>query len=494
MLVLFGVLSSELVRGTVFFGELGLDGSVRPVPGAVNAAESRPGPVAGRGSSWRPKSLRRPPRSRVSRSSRRAAWWSSWSTLLGRTLIAPTSTRAKLEAPPAAVDLSVIQGRNPARRARGRGGQAPQPAFHRAAGVRQDTLGACAAGDPAAADARRVARGDAYPRISGIIGRRGLVQTPPFRAPHATASEAALVGGGSPPMPGEVSLAHRGVLFLDEAAEFRRASLDALRAPIEDRHVMVARARRSVQFPSAVMLVLAMNPCSCGGALRRLSPTLSLHARAGARLSAAPVRAAARPHRHAHLAAASADGRPRRAGSCADLGRRPSPGSSRPSALQYERNRAASRRPHGVDAVPNADLDIETLERVAGLAPAEARFLARAGSSLRHLGASLAPDPAGRAHHRRPRGQRAHRERAPGRGGLVPTSAGARLSQRRRRGQRVRGLTRPTRVRPDEGGPHTHQSWRAREGFPSAMSGRPSTAGGSASRGGPSISMEKWQW
>lgn len=95
--------------------------------------------------------------------------------------------------------------------------------------------------------------------------RRGVVCERPFRSPHHTASRAALVGGGSPiPVPGEVSLAHRGVLFLDELAEFPRSHLDTLRQPLEDRVVTVSRRGSSVEFPSAFHLVAATNPCPCG--------------------------------------------------------------------------------------------------------------------------------------------------------------------------------------------------------------------------------------
>lgn len=92
----------------------------------------------------------------------------------------------------------------------------------------------------------------------------GLLTTRPFRAPHHTVSTAALVGGGPQPRPGEVSLAHHGVLLLDEVPEFERRTLDVLRQPLEDGVVHVARVARSVTFPAAFLLVAAMNPCPCG--------------------------------------------------------------------------------------------------------------------------------------------------------------------------------------------------------------------------------------
>jgi magnesium chelatase family protein len=91
-----------------------------------------------------------------------------------------------------------------------------------------------------------------------------LIRLRPFRAPHHTVSEAGLIGGGSWPRPGEVSLAHRGVLFADEVLEFGSHTLEVLRQPIEDKHVTISRARVSLSFPANFMLIAAMNPCPCG--------------------------------------------------------------------------------------------------------------------------------------------------------------------------------------------------------------------------------------
>jgi magnesium chelatase family protein len=86
----------------------------------------------------------------------------------------------------------------------------------------------------------------------------------PFRAPHHTASGVALVGGGSHPRPGEISLAHNGVLFLDELPEFDRGVLEVLREPLESGHIVISRAARQAEFPARLQLVAAMNPCPCG--------------------------------------------------------------------------------------------------------------------------------------------------------------------------------------------------------------------------------------
>ncbi len=124
--------------------------------------------------------------------------------------------------------------------------------------------------------------------VADLLGGDGLIRTRPFRAPHHTISQAGLVGGGNIPKPGEISLAHRGVLFLDEIVEYAPKVLEVLRQPIEDKIVTIGRAKGSVTYPANFLLIAARNPCPCGhygDSLRACTCTPTMIQRYQARLS-----------------------------------------------------------------------------------------------------------------------------------------------------------------------------------------------------------------
>ena len=224
----------------------------------------------------------------------------------------------------------------------------------------------------------------------------GLITRPPFVDPHHTASVAAIVGGGSGlPRPGAISLAHGGVLFLDEAPEWSRATLDALRQPLEDGTLTIHRSKATAEYPARFQLVLAANPCPCGRASGP-RPGLHLHADGPAPLPAPALRAAAGPGRPADLGPAGHP-RPRSAGSGRGS-RRPSwrPGSRRRAAPSCERLAGTPWR--GNAEVPGSELT----NGVMRLGP-ETTQRPRPGDGARHAdGPRLPSGAAGRLDPGRP--------------------------------------------------------------------------------------------
>ena len=200
----------------------------------------------------------------------------------------------------------------------------------------------------------------------------------PVRSPHHSASAVALVGGGSPPRPGEISLAHGGVLFLDELPEFPRQALEALREPLETGRITISRAARQAQFPAGFQLVAAMNPCPCGwlgaqvpGRACRCSPDQV--ARYQSRLSGPLLD---RIDLQVEVAAVPAE---------ALLGQP----EGEPSAAVAGRVAAAAARQQARQGVPNARLEAATLELNAALAAPAAKFLTQAGTRLGWSGRGL---------------------------------------------------------------------------------------------------------
>ena len=377
LMTAMGIFPPDQLAGHVALGELALDGRLRAVPGVLPAAVAAA--RAGRGVIC-PEAC-----------GGEAAWSGAGDVVAAPTLISVVNhfngvqvlaaPAPRMAEPPAGQpDLADVKGQETARRAlevAAAGGH--NLLFVGPPGAGKSMLARRLPGLLPPLDPAEALEISMLHSVAGLLRDGRIVARRPFRDPHHSASVAALVGGGTRARPGEISLAHGGVLFLDELPEFQRGALEALRQPLESGRAVVARANAHVSYPARVQLIAACNPCRCGHLadpdrscgraprcgrdyLDRLSGPLLDRIDMRLELGAVPAEALSR----------TADGEP----SAAVAAR-----VARARAMAAARRAALGLGPDGPRS--NAELDGRLLEAAAPLEPAAHRLLAEAGARLK---------------------------------------------------------------------------------------------------------------
>ena len=263
LLAALEIIPKDAVEGTCSLGELSLDGTLIPVIGALPAAMAAAAGGIAPCFAPKPRGPRRPGSGPFRSSGRRPLRTLCATTPVSR--LCPRPSRARFWPIRRGRDLRDVKGQERAKRAL----EIAAAGRHHlmmvgSPGSGKSMLAARLPGILPALSASEALETSMIHSLAGLLDEGGISRTRPFREPHHTASMAAIVGGGRRASPGEISLAHNGVLFMDEFPEFSRTVLETLRQPIETGEVMIARANAHVKYPCRFMLVAAANPCKCG--------------------------------------------------------------------------------------------------------------------------------------------------------------------------------------------------------------------------------------